>query len=148
MLRRGIKLNTELAQRLPEDHEIDFDLGNCYHNLGYLLLKRGHAEEALATLEQAEKVEKSLIEKNPRTPRCRRNLGPSPLARRSPGSAERRVVEPTGKPGNCREATAEFPANVLYQLDLARCFNKVAGELAKAKRADDAERLYEWRWPP
>ena len=39
--------------------------------------------------------------------------------------------------------TVKFPANVLYQLDLARCLNKVGGEMAKAKRPDEAEHLYQ-----
>ena len=146
ILRRGIKLNTELAKKLPEDREIDFDLGNCYHNLGYLLLKRGHAEEALTTLEQAEKVERSLIEILPRTPRCRRNLAQILRWRGEALEAlERPGVADAYRSGLAilEKLTVEFPANVLYQLDLARCLNKVGGEMAKTNHPDEAERLYQ-----
>jgi len=146
ILRRGIELNVELVKRLPEDREIDFDLGNCYHNLGYLLLKRGHAEDALATLEQAERINRSLVQKLPELPRCRCNLA---LVLRWRGEA----LEALGRPGvqdTYRESVtileklaAESPANVLYQLDLARCLNKLGDQMAKVKRVDEAERLYQ-----
>ena len=146
ILRRGIKLNVELAKRSPEDRELDFDLGNCYYNLGLLLLKRGNAEEALATLEQAEKTNRSLVRELPKLPRSRRNLA---LVLRWRGEA----LEALGRSGvqdTYRESVtlleklaAESPANVLYKLDLARSLNKLGDQMAKTRRADEAEGLYQ-----
>jgi tetratricopeptide (TPR) repeat protein len=131
---------------LPEDREIDFDLGNCYQNLGYLLLKRGHAEEALAALVQAERTNRSLVQKLPKVPRCRRNLA---LVLRWRGEAlealERSGVLDTYREGVTilEKLAAEFPANVRYQLDLARCLNKLGAQMAQGNRGDEAERLYQ-----
>ncbi len=151
ILRRGIKLNSELLKTLPDDREIDFDLATCHHNLGYLLLKRGHAEDALSTLEQAAKIERSLVQKLPETPRHRRSLA---LILRWQGEALKELERP-GVAESYREGLAileklndEFPANVPYRLDLARCLNKLGGEMAEAKHGDEAERLYQRRWPP
>ncbi len=146
ILRRSITLDSGLAKQMPEDREIDFDLGNCYHNLGYLLLKRGRAEEALESLAKGETIERSLVQKLPRTPRCRRSLA---LILRWRGDA----LEQLGHPGAdaaygegvsiLEKLTAEFPANVLYQLDLARCLNKHGEQMAKAGHNDQAERDYQ-----
>ena len=146
IIKRGIKLNTDLAQKFPDDREIDFDLANCYHNLGYLLLKRGHPDEALAALEPAEKAERSLVAKLPQTPRCRRNLA---LILRWRGDALQALEQPGAEAAYheglalLEKLTTEFPANVLYQLDLARILNKVGAQMANAKRVDEAEGHYQ-----
>ncbi len=146
LLRRGIKLNLELAQKFPEDRELDFDLANCNHNLGYLLLKRGHAEAALGPLDEAEKRNRALIAKLPGIPRCKRNLA---LILRWQGEALEALERP-GVEKAYREAvaileklTVESPANVLYELDLARCLNKLSDQVARAKHVDEAESLYQ-----
>ena len=45
-----------LQPRYPDDEEIRFDLGNCHFNLGYLQLKLGRADEALASAERSTEI--------------------------------------------------------------------------------------------
>jgi serine/threonine-protein kinase len=144
LLQRGITLNEELRSRSPDDLEISFDLGNCYHNLGYLQLRRGRAGDALETLARAEKLERMLLEKTPGAPRSRRNLA---LVLRWRGEA----LEQLGRPG-ARESysecvtrldrlASEFPDNLLYQLDLARCLNRLGTLVSRAGQPDEAEQF-------
>jgi len=62
------------------------------------------------------------------------------------------ALEALGRPGaeaayrEClavvEKLTSEFPDNVFYQIDLARCLNKMAGLMANTDHAREAEALY------
>ena len=68
ILRRGVELNTALSGRFPNDEEIRFDLSTCHYNLGYLQLKAGKTEEALASAELAQNSLKPCSLRAPRFP--------------------------------------------------------------------------------
>ena len=145
ILRRGVELNTALSAQHPDDEEIRFDLGNCHFNLGYLQLKQGRADEALASAEQARKYAGALLHTSPKIPVYRRAMAWACRLRGEALDAQDRpgVEESYREWLSISESLAtQFPANVLYQLDLARCQSRLGGLLAKGKRDDEAEQMY------
>ena len=145
ILRRGIELNTALSAQHPDDEEIRFDLGNCHFNLGYLQLKLGRADEALASAEQARKYAGALLHTSPKIPVYRRAMAWACRLRAEALDAQDRpgVEEAYREWLSISESLAtQFPANVLYQLDLARCQSRLGGLMAKVKRDDEAEQMY------
>ena len=146
ILHRAIELNTALAGRFPEDEELRFDLANCSYNLGYVQQKIGRAYEAVPSVEKALELNRALIRSSPQVPLYRRALG---LSLRLQGD----VLQQLGRTGaeeayrECLAVTeklaAEFPANITYRVDLARCQNRLGGLLADAQRIDEAEAMYQ-----
>ena len=145
ILRRGITLNRDLAALQPTDAQIRLDLARCRNNLGCLLLERGGADLAIAEFQQARELSAELVRQFPDAPRYRfnlagdlRNLGRAyEAAGRNEAEASFRESLKISEP-----LTAKFPENVDYQIELNRCLNGLAGLLASAKRADEAEPLY------
>jgi serine/threonine protein kinase len=146
ILRRGISLGSALLKKDPQDREVQFDLGVCSYNLGYLQFKNGQAEQALATLEETCKVEQALSSGPQALPRSRRLLA---LAFRYRGESldalGRKGADEAYREGIAilEKLTAEFPSNVLYQIDYAQCLNKLADKLVQSGKADEAEASYQ-----
>ena len=86
-----------------------------------------------------------MVKESPAIPRNRRLLGMA-LSYRA------EALEALGRPGAAEayreclavveKLAAEFPDNVFYQIDLARCLNKMAGLMANTDHAREAEDLY------
>ena len=72
LLRQGIKLNPDLRE-FPDDRELDFDLANCDHNLGYLCSSEAMPKKPWPP-RRGGKAVAIAGQAAPPLPRCKRNL--------------------------------------------------------------------------